>query len=270
MQFYPKSYLSKTRRLSCLEHGMYCQLLFMMWEGQGALVFDRVTLSHEVGLTLEQFDAAWIVVGKYFTVKKGKLYNDRISEDLQGKKEISKKRANAANDRWAKNNKNNNGLSDANAMQSDANKEPKPEPEPCLDTDVSKQDKRQALGVFEDFWKAWPHKVGKPAAIKAYQAALKRRNDHEQIMSGLERYIRGKPPDRPWLNPATFLNQERFNDEPASSSHVFRAQTINSDGSPSAGQTGNAIPFPNRQGVGGRAGAALRAIEERERMGRDW
>jgi len=64
------------------------------------------------------------------------------------------------------------------------------------------------------FWPEYPNKVGKPAAQRAFIAARKRA-DLIVIMVGLDRYIREKPPDRPWLNPATFLNQDRFNDEPA-------------------------------------------------------
>lgn len=31
----------------------------------------------------------------------------------------------------------------------------------------------------------------------------------------MQRYIATKPPDRNWCNPATWLNQERWRDEPA-------------------------------------------------------
>jgi hypothetical protein len=68
---------------------------------------------------------------------------------------------------------------------------------------------------FDDFWQMWPHKVGKPDAKKAYAAAIKRGNTHRVIMEGVVHYIHDKPPDRPWLNPGTFLRQERFNDQPA-------------------------------------------------------
>ncbi len=34
-------------------------------------------------------------------------------------------------------------------------------------------------------------------------------------MAGLDRYIRTKPADRAWLNPETFINQERWTDQPA-------------------------------------------------------
>jgi hypothetical protein len=72
---------------------------------------------------------------------------------------------------------------------------------------------------FDEFWEAWPNKVGKPAARKAYKAAAKRHNGLDpfdtELMAGMQRYIAEKPVDRPWLNPATFLNQERWLDQPA-------------------------------------------------------
>jgi len=67
---------------------------------------------------------------------------------------------------------------------------------------------------FSEFWLAYPNKVGKPKARASFAKAMKR-DEFEVIMDGLRRYIRTRPPDRDWLNPATFLNQERWNDEPA-------------------------------------------------------
>ncbi len=68
---------------------------------------------------------------------------------------------------------------------------------------------------FHVFWDEWPNKVGKPAAVKALAAARKRGTPFDVIMDGVRSYIRDKPPDRPWLNPATFLNQDRWADQPA-------------------------------------------------------
>lgn len=67
---------------------------------------------------------------------------------------------------------------------------------------------------FEDFWNLWPNKVGKPAALRAFVGARKRAG-LDAIVEGVFAYIREKPPDRPWLNPATFLNQNRWEDKPA-------------------------------------------------------
>ena len=71
------------------------------------------------------------------------------------------------------------------------------------------------LEFKEQFWPVWPNKVGKPAAAAAYARARKRGNTLDQIIKGLTSYVNSKPPERPWLNPATFLNQDRFLDEPA-------------------------------------------------------
>lgn len=144
MQFYTKSYLSDTRRLSCLEHGLYCQLLFMMWENQGVLWFNEDDLAYETGLTREQFDTAWLNVKRYFQIKKDKLYNEHITKDLQSKKKISFERANAVKTRWSKNDNKNNKIGDTNVLQNDTNKEPEPEP------NIKTKAKRILLSKFED------------------------------------------------------------------------------------------------------------------------
>lgn len=67
----------------------------------------------------------------------------------------------------------------------------------------------------ERFWARYPNKVGKPKALAKLDAARKRGVAFQAIMNGLERYIRDKPVDRAWLNPETFINQERWADQPA-------------------------------------------------------
>lgn len=69
----------------------------------------------------------------------------------------------------------------------------------------------------EQFWNRYPHKVGKPKAIAKLELAMKRGVAWQSILDGLDRYIRAKPADRPWLNPETFINQERWTDQPAGS-----------------------------------------------------
>jgi hypothetical protein len=64
------------------------------------------------------------------------------------------------------------------------------------------------------FWPEYPNKVGKPKALAAYRTARKHAG-LSAILDGLRRYIASKPPDRAWLNPATFLNQQRWADQPA-------------------------------------------------------
>lgn len=68
-----------------------------------------------------------------------------------------------------------------------------------------------ALSQFETFWKAYPRKIGKGAAQKAWAAAI-RKADPEKIIEGVERY---PWPDDPSFIPhaSTWLNGQRWDDE---------------------------------------------------------
>jgi hypothetical protein len=74
-----------------------------------------------------------------------------------------------------------------------------------------KEDARKR--AFSDFWAIFPNKVGKRDAETAFLKALTRA-DPETILDGVRRYA-AKTDDRPWCNPATFLNQDRWTDMPA-------------------------------------------------------
>lgn len=70
------------------------------------------------------------------------------------------------------------------------------------------------LADFETWWATYPDKVGKGAARKAFEKAI-RIASLQDMLVGVERYRRNKPKDRPWCHPSTWLNQERWLDEPA-------------------------------------------------------
>lgn len=85
-----------------------------------------------------------------------------------------------------------------------------PDGAPASDAPPSKSN--PYTGSFVPFWEAYPEKKGKRAAFKAYQRALKRAT-HDEIMAGLERYKRSKPPDRGWKFAEGWLNADRWTDE---------------------------------------------------------
>jgi hypothetical protein len=100
-----------------------------------------------------------------------------------------------------------------------------PSSEPSIGTVKEENARENALapshahGPFEVFWEAFPNKVGKEAARKSWDGSKKKpgartKVPFEQLMAALRRY-REKTDDRPWCNPATWLNQERWNDVPA-------------------------------------------------------
>ena len=69
---------------------------------------------------------------------------------------------------------------------------------------------------FDRFWQKYPNKVGKKAARKKFEGILRRQETTmEKLMAGLDRYIRTKPVDRAWCHPTTWLNEGRWDDEPA-------------------------------------------------------
>lgn len=72
--------------------------------------------------------------------------------------------------------------------------------------------------MFADFWAHYPRKVGKGAAAKAFAKAVKA-NGPEPIRAGYKRALAAwatwPPDDRQFIpHPATWLNQERWCDEP--------------------------------------------------------
>lgn len=75
----------------------------------------------------------------------------------------------------------------------------------------------------EQFWAAYPNKIGKADALKALDTlhglSAKKKPKWQQIMVGLHKYVETKPTDRSWCNPGTFLRQHRWLDEPAAPVH---------------------------------------------------
>lgn len=68
---------------------------------------------------------------------------------------------------------------------------------------------------FDVFWAAYPRKVGKAAARKAWPKAFRAAgHDLQLILDGLEAY-KAVPRDAQFTaHPSTWLNGERWNDEP--------------------------------------------------------
>jgi hypothetical protein len=67
-------------------------------------------------------------------------------------------------------------------------------------------------GEFDTWWKAYPEKVGKLAAMKAYEKARKLATA-EQLLEGVAAYRQHKPGWKAWAHASTYLNEGRWMDE---------------------------------------------------------
>lgn len=79
----------------------------------------------------------------------------------------------------------------------------------------NKEEKINISSDFEGFWQPYPKKVGKKAAEKKFTSIAQSPSfDLEAIMKGLERYLKCKQVLEGFIcNPATWLNEERWNDD---------------------------------------------------------
>lgn len=71
---------------------------------------------------------------------------------------------------------------------------------------------KSAVSDFEQFWQAYPRRVARLAAEKAFMKARKRATLQE-LLDGIARYKAGKPDYADYCYPATWLNAGRWMDE---------------------------------------------------------
>lgn len=70
----------------------------------------------------------------------------------------------------------------------------------------------EKVNEFDAFWQAYPRRIAKGAAIRAFRSALKVATFSE-IMDGVRRYAQTGPVPKYTPHPATWLNQQRWADE---------------------------------------------------------
>jgi hypothetical protein len=129
-----------------------------------------------------------------------------MREQLEAKSAARHERSvNAANARWNKTDAK-PMLTDAKPMLTDA---PEPVPEPVL------KPLAIASPLFDEFWQLWPRREGKANAVKAWQKATKKISESD-LMEKARAYVTSPTLPQAQFVPhaATWLNGERYNDEP--------------------------------------------------------
>lgn len=223
-KFYPSDWRADPalRMCSIGARGLWMEMLCVMHEAnpRGALMVNGnpVTERQLAGLTgcalkevlslLEELEAAGV-----FSRDNGVIFSRRMRRDDE-KAERDKANGRSGGNPSLKRGVNpkdkaqkpeaRDQISDADASETSASA-----PAPADDDDWPRD-------YRDRFWSKYPHRVGRSDALAKLDRVRKsRRVTFAKLMSGLDAYIAAKPPDRQWCNPATWLNQGRWDDEPS-------------------------------------------------------
>lgn len=254
MPFFCESFLADTDHLTDAESGLYIRLLAKLWLApRQRFPDDDAWLARKFRKTVEQVRSELRpLLVEFFKSDGGRIYHARIDKEFQHVCKVTSARRGSAKARWDKDKasceRNAHTLTltptliKKDSSPSEAPCEPSPEVAgtgPAGDILLSlPADERYPAGAsmaplvpspepepkperepkgFHEWWAGYPKKVGRREAAKAFGRALKRATAHE-ISAGLVRAIkrwessRTEPKFVP--NPSTWLNQDRWLDEP--------------------------------------------------------
>ena len=219
---YVGDYLADTGHLTAAEHGAYLLLLMHQWRN-GSIPADERQLSKITRQTLPEWRrmaetilAFFDTIPEGFSQKRLERERARAAEHSERRSEKARK---AANLRWKGDATSMLGAlpehSPSNACECPTQPQPQPDRDTSLRSVSLPRAKRAASSPdFADFWQAYPRKVGKGAAEKAFNAALAKGATVADIAGGLNR--QRWPADPRFIpHPATWLNQARWQDDPA-------------------------------------------------------
>lgn len=239
MPLYITDYLGDTMHLTAEQHGAYLLLLMAAWKSGGAVPNDPVQLGLITRMGERWQTHAAAIVLPFFTQCDGMLIHRRVEQELSKAIATVEKKAAAgkagAEKRWQ-----NDGRRIADALpkqwQNDA---PSPSPSPSTSNEVDKPTTRDAR--FDEFWSAYPKKVGKDAALKAWRRLKAPADTLPAILAALDWQKKseqwGKDGGQYIPNPATYLGQGRWQDEPQPQSQQWRTAPSREDGIRAAAST---------------------------------
>ncbi len=224
MNYYERhigDYLKNTAHLSLLEHGIYTRLMDVYYTREDGIPVDQV--ERLIGVRSKDERAALsCVLDEFFEACDGMLRQHRCDKEIARFQDKQRKAKASADARWSNTERNANAMRTHTEGNADGmHRAPVPSPQ---SPDTKPNTPKPPPDGFDDFWSAYPKKVGKPAAIKAFRSA--KINGHmPQVLADIEE----KAASELWTkaggqfipNPATYLNQRRWEDEKPHSPDIF-------------------------------------------------
>lgn len=225
-QFYPSDFLSDENVvvMTNQEVGCYIKLLCFCWK-QGSIPKDLSKIAKLCGEDDTAMAQLWPSLKPCFIENgnTGRLTNPRLEKERKKQENYRKERSESgkkgAVKRWKQQKKNSSAIAKpmAEPMAKDSSSSSSSRKEPPIVPHKSKK----LEADFERFWTAYPKKVGKGYCLDVWKNPKKRKKkklpDIETILKAVERQKESeqwtKEGGRYIPNPATWLNQGRWDDE---------------------------------------------------------
>lgn len=218
MHYYKRNigdYHKKAGRLSMLEHGAYTLLIDSCYDRE-RFPSEEEAIDWCWARSDEEINAVKFVLSRFFTLVDGLYVQDRISEEIESYRDRALKNKEIAENRERERREKRERVEHDSCTDRHLtiNQEPltiNQEPE----DQKHRPAKAELDAAFEVFWKAYPKKVSKKDAAKAWSKI--KPDKHQSIMKGLfnhmscEQWVKDNGQYIP--NAATWLNKERWEDE---------------------------------------------------------
>ncbi len=222
IDWYHDDWLAGTARLNAFEVAVYITVINLIYsEGDGIDRDDR-DLARRLQLRVPHITRIVDALkAKRKLIEDGaKLYCRRCVDELERARNRHESASKNATERWK-----NRALAYAGALGG-AHPHARDNQQSSVIKQQSSKDTRASRAssneAFDRWYEGYPRKDAKGAARKAFPGALKK-TSLDELIAGVKRYITNKPPDQAYCHPATWLNQERWLDVPATnngSSHA--------------------------------------------------
>ena len=227
MNYYERhigDYLRDTAHLSMVEDCAYRRLLDAYYIRERPLPADlRECCKLSRAASKVERDAVAYVLREFFKLGDDGHHQPRADAEIARFKDKQRKAKASADARWAHTERNANASPNAMRTHSERNADgmhraPVPSPQsPVPKKTNTPPAPGGGAGRFEQFWLAYPSKVGKDAARKAFE----KRSPDAELLGSMLAALAAQTASSRWQkdggqyipNPATWLNQARWQDE---------------------------------------------------------
>jgi uncharacterized protein YdaU (DUF1376 family) len=213
-EFNVADYRADTAHLSLLEHGIYRQLMDWYYLDEKPIPLATQVVMRRLAMGSEGLHNLENVLTDFFHKTEKGYCHKRIEQEIAHyRAKAAKNRVNGQlGGRPRKTQVVDDGGAVINPQQSEVN--PNHEPQTSNHSEKILCETSRQADDFSYFWQCYPKKTGKGAALKAWN---KLKPPVKQILAALQ----WQKVSKPWVEgfiplPTTYLNQERWNDEPES------------------------------------------------------